>query len=85
MREVHVECHSGHRADERPVRFTLDSQPLEVTAVEDQWYSPEAEFFRVRAADGNSYVLRHSLGQDQWTLEAFRAGAPDKESSKLVY
>jgi hypothetical protein len=76
MREVRVECYSGHRADERPVRFTLGSQPLEVLSVDDQWYSPDATFFRVRASDGNSYVLRHSLGQDVWTLDGFRAGTP---------
>ncbi len=75
MREVHVECYSGHRADERPVRFTLGTQSLEIIFVDDQWYSPDATYFRVRASDGNTYVLRHSLEQDLWTLDAFRAGA----------
>jgi hypothetical protein len=76
MHEVRVECYSGHRADERPLRFTLGTQSLEIISVEDQWHSPDATFFRVRASDGNSYVLRHSLEGDRWTLEAYRAGVP---------
>ena len=72
--QVVVECYSGHRADERPLRFTLHGHEYEVLEVDDQWYSPEARYFRVRAGDGNLYVLRHDERQDIWTLDAFRAG-----------
>jgi hypothetical protein len=75
MSEIHVQCYSGHRADERPVRFALGEKFLQVISVDDQWYSPDATYFRVKASDGNSYVLRHSLEKDVWTLDAFRAGA----------
>jgi hypothetical protein len=75
MREIRVECYSGYRADERPLRFTLGSQSLEIISIDGQWYSPNATFFRVLASDGNSYFLRHSLEHDLWTLDAFRAGA----------
>ena len=37
-----------------------------------KWYGPEATYFRVAADDGNVYVLRHGLGDEGWTLEAFR-------------
>jgi hypothetical protein len=70
---VTVECYAGHRADERPLRFTLGERRYEVTEVDDQWYSPEAKYFRVRADDGNLYVLRHDERLDEWTLEGFRA------------
>jgi hypothetical protein len=73
MHHLRVECYSGYRADERPVRFTLGTRTFEVTEVEDRWYSPEASYFRVRADDGNFYVLRHDETQDAWTLDAFRA------------
>jgi hypothetical protein len=46
---------------------------FEVTEVDDQWYSPDARYFRVRADDGNFYVLRHDEIADDWTLDAFRA------------
>jgi len=68
-----VECYAGHRADERPLRFTLSGRRYEVTEVDDQWYSPDAKYFRVRADDGNLYVLRHQEREDVWTLEGFRA------------
>ncbi len=73
MNEIHVECYAGFRADQRPQRFVMRGRSFEVEAVEDQWYSPDAMYFRVRASDGNYYILRHDEGQDSWTLDAFRA------------
>jgi hypothetical protein len=71
--EIRVECYAGYRADERPLRFTLRGRSFEVAEVEDRWYSPGVIYFRVRATDGNFYVLRHDEGMDVWTLDAFRA------------
>jgi len=75
MGSLHVECYAGHRADQRPLRFSLRGRSFEVLAVEDQWYEPEAIYFRVRADDGNLYILRHDEVQDVWTLDAFRAAS----------
>ncbi len=69
---VEVECYSGYKADERPLRFHLRGAEYEVEEVHDQWYGPDATYFRVRAGDGNVYILRHDTAQDAWTLEAFR-------------
>ena len=71
---IKVDCYAGYRADQRPQRFHLGEKILEVVELEDQWYSPDAVYFRVRAADGNTYVLRHDEEDDAWTLEAFRSG-----------
>lgn len=73
MREIKVECYSGYRADERPLRFRLGERTYEVAEVHDSWYSPGVRWFRVLADDGNVYVLRHDEGQDLWTLDAFRS------------
>jgi len=73
MIEVGVECYAGYRGDQRPTKFVLREQVFLVQQVEDQWYSPSAMYFRVRADDGNLYVLRHDQVEDLWTLEAFRA------------
>ncbi len=67
-----VECYSGYRADERPMRLSLNEVTLEVTEVEDRWYSPGETLFRVRVANGDRYVLRHVEAQDTWTIEGFR-------------
>lgn len=73
MDAVHVECYSGQRADERPLRFSVGERAYEVKQLDDKWYSPGATFFRVLADDGNLYVLRHDEGADTWSIEAFRA------------
>jgi hypothetical protein len=73
MNEIHVQCYAGYRADQRPSRFTVRGRNFDVIEVDDQWYSPDATYFRVRAHDGNYYVLRHDEGQDLWTLDGFRA------------
>mgnify|MGYP000406877269 CR=1 FL=1 len=73
--QVRVECYSGYKADQRPLRFYLRDVPFDILEIEDQWYGPRDEYFRVRAADGNRYILRRSLepNQDLWTLQACRA------------
>jgi hypothetical protein len=73
MSEITVETYSGFKADQRPVRFVLGQRTYRVLNVEDQWYSPSAIHFRVRADDGNVYVLCHHEADKYWTLEAFRA------------
>ncbi len=75
---VDVECYSGYRADERPLRFTLSaptsSRTYEVQDLLDRWYGEDDLFFKVRADDGNIYILRHRESSGQWSLEAFRSG-----------
>ena len=73
MSSIKVECYAGYRADERPLRFELGDRVLEIESIEDRWYSQEARYFRVRAADGNVYVLKHDEREDVWELDAFRA------------
>jgi hypothetical protein len=72
MNAIQVECYAGYKADQRPLRFAMGDQILEVREVEDQWYSPTSRHFRVRASDGNIYILRHDEEQDRWSLDAFR-------------
>ncbi len=71
---VKVECYSGRNAEERPVRFRLDEHGYFVEEVLDQWYGPNDVFFKVRADDGNVYVLRHetSVPDGEWELVSFR-------------
>ncbi|HEX3118879.1 MAG TPA: hypothetical protein VHP80_07285 [Candidatus Acidoferrum sp.] len=71
-KRVKVETYSGYKADERPVRVTIDGAALEVAEVEDRWYSPGATFFRVLLANGERYVLRRIEAQEVWVLEAYR-------------
>jgi len=70
---VQVDCYSGYKADERPLRLKLQDGAREIVAIEDRWYSPGATYFRVLVGDGDSYLLRHEEGQDVWTLAGYRA------------
>jgi|HubBroStandDraft_6_1064221.scaffolds.fasta_scaffold64037_2 hypothetical protein len=69
---VRVECYSGYKAEERPVRILFERDTLEIVEIEDRWYSPGATYFRVLAGSGDRYVLRHDDAQDVWSLTAFR-------------
>jgi hypothetical protein len=71
---VRVECYSGYKADERPMRLHLGARFFEITQIEDRWYSPGATFFRVLLEDGDRYVLRHDEAQDAWTIAGYYRG-----------
>lgn len=76
MIEVTVECYAGYKADERPLRFHLGNKLREVTEIRDQWQSPGLTYYRLKADDGNIYILRHEIAQDIWVLQFFQ---PDTE------
>ena len=77
--KLKVECYSGRKADERPVRFWLDGRLYRVEDVLDQWYDPEHIFYKVQANDGNLYILRQqtSTADGQWDLISFRQHMPN--------
>ena len=72
--KLEVDCYAGRKADERPVRFRLDGHEYMVEEVLDQWYGPEDVFYKVRADDGNLYILRQqtSVPGKPWDLVSFR-------------
>jgi hypothetical protein len=71
---VEVECYAGRKVEERPLRFRVDGHEYLVREVLDQWYGPEDILFKIRADDGNIYVLRHqtSVPDGEWDLVSFR-------------
>ena len=76
---LHVECYAGYRADERPLRFRShekDSRTYEVVEVLDQWYGVGYRCFKLRADDGNIYILCHNEREDEWVLDSFRRTSP---------
>ncbi len=68
--KLRVECYSGRKADERPVRFQLGERDYFIEEVLGCWYEPEYVFFKVRADDGNNYTLRHetAVPDENWEL-----------------
>lgn len=68
---VEVQC---QKAEERPLRFAVNNREYLVDEVLDHWYGPEHTFFKLRADDGNVYILRHqtSAAHADWELVSFR-------------
>ena len=79
--KLEVDCYSGRKADERPVRFRLEGRQYLVEEVLDQWYGPQDAFYKIRADDGNLYILRRESsspeGEGAWHLVSFRQMPPE--------
>ena len=60
--------------DDVLVRFYLGEQLRMVEEILDQWYGPNDIFFKVRADDGNLYILSTGTSNAgrEWSLESFR-------------
>ncbi len=74
---ISVQCYSGRKADERPVRFSLEGVEYTVEEILDQWYGPDQTYFKVRADDGNLYILsqRTTIPAGSWELVSYRRSA----------
>ena len=72
--KVDVVCYSGYKGNGRPVRFRLGGEDYFVEELLDEWYWPQDVFSKVRANDGNVYILRRrsSVSEGEWSLESFR-------------
>jgi hypothetical protein len=70
---IRVEAYAGYKADERPLAFYLGESRYEVEEVLDRWYGSRASWFKVRASDGSTYILKLAHKDSTWTLESFSA------------
>ncbi len=76
--QLRVRTYSGYKADERPVSFSLGKRGFHVVEVLDRWYGEDHAYFKLRADDGNLYVLRHQMDNDNWEMVMMEAdGAPE--------
>lgn len=75
--KVRVQCYSGYKAEERPVCFSIQGHEYRIQEWLDHWYGPEDAWYKVRADDGNLYILRRktSVPDGGWELVSFRKQA----------
>jgi hypothetical protein len=73
-----VQTYSGYKADERPVSFTFGEKACGVVEIIDRWYGVDHAYFKLHADDGNLYVLRHHMKNDQWEMVLMEAGCPSE-------
>jgi hypothetical protein len=72
---IEVDCYSGYKADEYPVRFRLDGMTFVISEITDRWYQgenspdfPVANYYKVRTNDGKSFILKHLPNTNNWHL-----------------
>ncbi len=71
---VEVKCYSGFKANERPSSFTLRDHEYSVMDIEGSWFEEDGSScarrvcFRVRADDGDLYLLSYDESSENWTL-----------------
>jgi hypothetical protein len=63
-----VDAYAGYKGEETPRAFTVDSVRLSVQEIIERWYTDSHSYFRVQANDGQRYVLRYDLDDEEWEL-----------------
>ena len=71
---IGVECYAGHRGEQTPRTLVVGDRRIDVAEVVDAWLAPEDRYFKLRGADGNTYLVRNDERSDRWELTLFRAG-----------
>ena len=74
---VGVECYAGHRGEQTPRTLILGDRRVTVAEVVDAWLAPDCRYFKLRGADGDTYLVRHDERSDTWELTMFRAEGVD--------
>jgi len=70
---VGVECYSGHRGEQTPRTLILGDRRIAVAEMLDAWLAPDYRYFKLKGADGSTYLVRHDERSDIWELTIFRA------------
>ena len=68
---IRVECYAGYRGEQEPRAFWLGERRLEALEILDRWLAPDHRYFKVKAEDGNAYILRYDEARREWELGAF--------------
>jgi hypothetical protein len=69
---VRVECYPGDAGEETPQRFYVGARSVAISEIVDRWLAPDYRYFKVRGADGHTYLLRHDVTAAHWALTQFR-------------
>ena len=70
---VRAECYAGHRGEQTPRTLILGDRRIAVEEVLDAWLAPDYRYFKLRGANGDTYLVRHNERSNTWELTMFRA------------
>jgi hypothetical protein len=70
---VSVECYAGHRGEQTPRRLRFDERTVELVELLDCWLAPDHRYFKMRAEDDATWILRHDQPSGRWELTLYQA------------
>ncbi len=73
-RIIEVNAYSGYKANERPVSFRIRERVFEVKEILDRWYGEDHDYFKLRADDDHTYLIRYDRKSDEWELLMMEKG-----------
>ena len=74
--KLRVECYAGYRGEQEPRSFVLGETRFAVLEILDRWLEPRHRYFKVKADDGRTFILRHDTLGDEWDLAALVRAEP---------
>ena len=77
---IRVECTNGDERELEPKEFELADRTVAVEEVIDRWYGNTYTYFKVRAADGHIYILKHHRLSGEWELHFTETDVPTPAS-----
>lgn len=72
---VGVECYAGHRGEQTPRTLILGGRRIAVAEVLDAWLAPDYRYFKLKATDGGTYLVRHDERSDNLGADDVPQGA----------
>jgi hypothetical protein len=70
---VSVECYAGYRGEQTPRALIVGDHRIVIAEMVDAWLAPDYRYFKLRGADGSTYLVRHDEQSNIWELTMFRA------------
>lgn len=80
--QVSVEC-QNMAGEWFPTRFGWPDAMRDVLHVDDWWPGEDHCYFRVRASDGGTYILRHDQPAQAWEVVVFQWPVPNTQVQSL--
>jgi len=71
--DIDVDCIDGSTGEPEPAQMRLGETDIAVDGVVDRWLAAGHRYFKVRAADGGIYILRHDTSAGRWQMSFFQA------------
>jgi hypothetical protein len=75
LEPIEVGSYSGYKLNESPRAFIHKERQYIIQEILDRWYeggikqdAPIINYFRVKADDGNQYLIRYDSFHDEWTM-----------------